>query len=178
VRVLTALVAGVLGAAAAAAVAYWVLGERDLSSALLIGGVSAAAGLLGSVLAGLGARRRVAAAVEAGGPYEVAVRLTEGESDLVGRRWAQMSVTVDGRMLSVSRLALGLRPLRRRAVAVEVLDVQITERQTLKRSAWVVAPGLTIVELTVPGGTLELASVPPLVEQVVARFEAESQPRP
>jgi hypothetical protein len=178
VRVLTALVAGVLGAAAAAAVAYWVLGERDLSSALLIGGVSAAAGLLGSVLAGLGARRRVAAAVEAGGPYEVAVRLTEGESDLVGRRWAQMSVTVDGRMLSVSRLALGLRPLRRRAVAVEVLDVQITERQTLKRSAWVVAPGLTIVELTVPGGTLELASVPPLVEQVVARLEAESQPRP
>jgi hypothetical protein len=178
VRVLTALVAGVFGAAAAAAVAYWVLGERDLSSALLIGGVSAAAGLLGSALAALGARRRVAAAVEAGGPYEVAVRLTEGESDLVGRRWAQMSVTVDGRMLSVSRLVLGLRPLRRRAVAVEVLDVQVTERQTLKRSAWVVAPGLTIVELTVPGGTLELASVPPLVEQVVARLEAEPQPRP
>jgi hypothetical protein len=107
----------------------------------------------------------------------VALQRIAGGSEVVGPRWTRASVQADGRFLDVSRLALGLRPLRRRAVALEVLEVRVTERRTPAGSALVVVPGSTIVELTVPGGTLELASVPPSVEQLVARLEAEREPR-
>lgn len=175
--VATALLAGVLGAAVAAAVGYWLLDERDLSDAALVGGVAAVAGAAGATGAAVLGRRRTDAAAAAGGPYEVALRCVAGATDVAGRRWVQAVVTVDAGTLRVQRLVLGLRPLRRRAVEVEVLSVRDTGRRTPVRALLVLTPGMPVLELHVPGATLELATLPALAEALHAHLDGSTRTR-
>jgi hypothetical protein len=173
--VVVVLAAGVAGGAAVAGVAFWHTGEWDPARAVASGVAIVVSGVVGAVIVGAIMGRRISRAVRDGGPYEVALRLADGTSDVAGARWIQAAVEVRGRSLHVVRLVGGLRFWRRPPVAVEVLAVRETDRRTPARSALRVTPGMTVVELTVPGGTLELATVGPMAEQLLARLAAAEE---
>jgi len=167
--VLVVLVAGVLGAAAGAALARWVF-HQDLSTGWVIGGAAAVGVGLGDVLSTARRRRRAVTGARTG-RFEASVRAADGDTGL-GRRWVAAVLDVDGTGITVVRLALGMRPLRRAPVRLAVDGVRRTGRRTGREAALRVAPGLEVLALDVPGGVVEVAvealSADPLVERLAA----------
>lgn len=168
--VVTALGGAAIAAAAGAGFAYWVLHEEDMAGAWAIAGASAAGVCVGTVLAGGLQERRSSKAVAGTAPYEVAVRAVDGAVHGLGRGWTHAAATVSGGQLRLVPYALGLRPLRRAPVTLDVADVVLTDRRSPARSLLLVTPGLPVVELGTPDGGLELvverASVDSLVERL------------
>lgn len=164
------LLGGVLGAAAAAAFARWVLHEEDLASAWRIGAASAIGVGIGTALAGARNARRAAAGARTG-QFDVSVRSTAGDPG-VGPRWVAGRLDVDDDGATLVRFALGMRPLPRRPVRLTVGAVRRTDRRTPRRSGLRVVPGLEIVGLDVPGGTVEVAVAPSSADALVERLTA------
>jgi hypothetical protein len=175
--VLTVAAAGVVGAAVAAAFAHEVLHESDLSTAWLIG----AGGAVGGAAATLGAAathaRRARVALATDGPYQAAVRLVDGTSAGVSRRWTHGEVQVEAGRLHLVPFVLGLRGWRRAPVTLDVLGVRDTGRRTSGRTAVVVGAGQALAEVAVPAGTLELASSREVVERLTRDLVGTPDPQ-
>ncbi|MBW0253206.1 hypothetical protein [Cellulomonas sp. PS-H5] len=173
--VLVVLVGGVLGAAAGAALARWVFHQEDLSTGWVIGGAAAVGVGLGDVLSGRLQRRRAATGALTG-RFEGSVRAADGDTGL-GSRWVAAVLDVDRTGVTVVRLALGMRPLRRAPVRLAVDGVRRTGRRTGRGDALRVAPGLAVLVLDVPGGTVEVAVEAPSADHLVDRLTAIGGPR-
>lgn len=167
--VLVVLVACVLGGAVGAAVARWVYHE-DGTSAWVIGGAAAVAAGIGDALSGPLQRRRAAAGAQTG-RFEGSVRSAGGGTGL-GPRWVGAVLDVDDAGVTVVRLVNGMRPLRRRPVRLAVDGVRRTGRRTGRADVLRVAPGLEILAVDAPGGTVEVAVEAPSADHLVERLAA------
>ncbi|WP_203667653.1 DUF2550 family protein [Cellulomonas pakistanensis] len=165
--VLVALLAGVLGALAAAAVGRWVLHEEDLTSAWLIGAGTAIGVGVGTPLARALDTRRTAAGARRG-RFEVSVRSTGGDPG-VGPRWVAGRLDLDEDRVMLVRFALGMRPPPRPAVRLALTGVRRAGRRT-PRSGLRVLPGLEVVELAGSRGTVEVAVEPASADRLVERL--------
>lgn len=172
--VVAVLVAGVLAAAAAAAVARWVLHE-DPASAWAFGAAVAVTAVVGDAAATRVRRRRAAAGARAG-RFEASVRSAGGGTGL-GPRWVAARLDVDDAGVTVVRLVAGMRPLRRAPVRWAVDGVRRTGRRTGRADALRVAPGLDVLALDVPGGTVEVAVEASSAGHLVERLAAIGGPR-
>jgi hypothetical protein len=176
--VLAALVAGVLTAAVAAAVARWVLHE-DPASAWAFGAAVGVAAVVGDAAATRVRRSRAAAGARAG-RFEASVRSAGGGTGGgtgLGPRWVAARLDVDDAGVTVVRLVAGMRPLRRAPVRLTVDGVRRTGRRTGRGDALRVDPGLEILAVDAPDGTVEVAVEATAADRLVARLAGIGDPR-
>ncbi|HYQ74890.1 hypothetical protein [Cellulomonas sp.] len=174
--VLAVLVACVLGGAVGAAVARWVFHE-DATSAWVIAGTAALAAGIGDALSGPLQRRRAATGARTG-RFEGSVRsASAGGGTGLGPRWVGARLDVDDTGVTVVRLVAGMRPLRRQPVRLAVDGVRRTGRRTGRGDVLRVAPGLEILAVDAPGGTVEVAVEAPSADHLVERLAAIGGPR-
>ncbi|MFI6303640.1 hypothetical protein ACIBCH_17340 [Amycolatopsis thailandensis] len=126
----------------------------DLARILLIGLVS------GLVAFGIGVvvQRRRAGRLQRVSRLGCSVRVVDGEhAGLSGKWWAGEATLSPGRIRFV-RFTGGLRFLRRRAVEIQVADIEVSERRSpTVREALSVSPDTDVIRLVTPTSTLEWA---------------------
>ncbi|QGQ20657.1 hypothetical protein GC089_17520 [Cellulomonas sp. JZ18] len=128
------------------------LGTRDLGDAL----VRAAVLVVVMVLLGVGlsryARRRAADGVLEGG-----ARADPGVHPEVDDRWHRVEIRPTAGAVDLRPLAGGRRSWRVGRLVLDVRGEPEVGRTIGLREGWRIAPGLVVVALATPGGTVELA---------------------